>query len=95
MTSVGITAYGAYLPKRRLNRAAIAAASSWMNPALKGLGKGSKAICNWDEDTVTMAVEAGRDCLTGIDRAGVEAVTLASTTLPFADRLNSRIVLAR
>ncbi|MGE4061632.1 MAG: hydroxymethylglutaryl-CoA synthase family protein [Sphingomonadales bacterium] len=94
MTSVGITAYGAYLPKRRLNRAAIAAANSWMNPALKGLGKGSKAICNWDEDTVTMAVEAGRDCLTGIDRASVDSVTLASTTLPFADRLNSGIVLA-
>ena len=60
MTSVGITAYGAYLPKRRLNRAAIAAANAWMNPALKGMGKGSKAICNWDEDTVTMAVEGGQ-----------------------------------
>lgn len=94
MTSVGITAYGAYLPKRRLNRAAIAAANAWMNPALKGMGKGAKAMCNWDEDTVTMAVEAGRDCLTGIDRATVDSVTLASTTLPFADRHNAGIVLA-
>jgi hydroxymethylglutaryl-CoA synthase len=94
MTSVGITAYGAYLPKRRLNRAAIAAANAWMNPALKGMGKGSKAICNWDEDPVTMAVEAGRDCLTGRGRGGIDSITLASTTLPFADRLNSGIVLA-
>jgi 3-hydroxy-3-methylglutaryl CoA synthase len=93
MSNVGITAFGAYLPKRRLDRGSIAAANAWMNPALKGLGKGTKAICNWDEDTVTMAVEAGRDCLTGLDRSKVDAISLASTTLPFADRHNAGIVL--
>jgi 3-hydroxy-3-methylglutaryl CoA synthase len=39
-----------------------------------------------------MAVEAGRDTLTGIDRASVGSVSLASTTLPYIDRLNSGIV---
>ncbi|WP_254914361.1 OB-fold domain-containing protein [Sphingobium sp. Z007] len=53
---------------------------------------GERAIANWDEDSVTMAVEAARDCLTGFDRGTVTALSLASTTHPFADRLNSGIV---
>lgn len=94
MSEVGITAYGAYLPKRRLNRSAIADANEWMNPALRGQAKGTKAICSWDEDSVTMAVEAGRDCLNGADRSTVTGVYLASTTLPFEDRHNAGVIAA-
>lgn len=85
----GILSYGAYIPKRRLQRAVIHDANKWFAPNLRGFAKGEKAIGNWDEDSVTMAVEAGRDCLAGFDRADVDAVSLASTTLPFIDRLNS------
>lgn len=49
-------------------------------------------MCNWDEDALTMAVESARDCLTGIDRASVRDVILASTTLPFEDRQNAGIL---
>jgi len=90
--AVGILAYGAYIPRLRLQRQAIAAANTWFNPALKGLAKGERAICNWDEDAVTMAVEAARDCLTGIDRAAVRGLHFASTSFPFRDRLNAGIV---
>ncbi len=92
MTQTGILAFGAYIPRRRLQRAAIHAANKWFAPGLAGLAKGERAVANWDEDAVTMAVEAARDCLTGIDRATVDGLTLASTTLPFADRLNAGIV---
>ncbi|MCM8731634.1 3-oxoacyl-[acyl-carrier-protein] synthase III C-terminal domain-containing protein [Hephaestia sp. GCM10023244] len=92
MTETGILAFGAYIPRRRLQRAAIYAANQWYAPGLKGLAKGERAIANWDEDSITMAVEAARDCLAGVDRAAVAGVTLASTTLPFADRLNAGIV---
>ncbi len=92
MTDHGILAFGAYIPKRRLQRAAIHAFNGWFAGGLRGLAKGEKAVVNWDEDAITMGVEAARDCLTGIDRNRVERVTLASTTLPFADRLNSGIV---
>ena len=34
-------------------------ANAWFDSSLKGLGKGERSICNWDEDTITMAVEAG------------------------------------
>ena len=67
--TIGIHAYGGYVPQLRLERSAIAGAHAWFNPALKGLGKGQRAMANWDEDSVTMALEAARDCL------GTAAVT--------------------
>jgi 3-hydroxy-3-methylglutaryl CoA synthase len=88
----GILAYGAYIPRLRLARKAIADANAWMNPALAGQGKGQRAMCNWDEDPVTMAVEAARDALGARDRSGVAALRFASTTFPFLDRLNAGIV---
>jgi 3-hydroxy-3-methylglutaryl CoA synthase len=91
--SVGILAYGAYLPRLRLARKAVADANAWFNPGLKGLAKGERTMCNWDEDAVTMAVEAARDCLTGQDRGAISALAFASTSFPFEDRLNAGIVL--
>src|SRR5262245_63200258 len=89
---VAILAYGAYLPRLRLARKSVADANAWFNPALKGLAKGERTMCNWDEDSVTMAVEAARDCLTGQDRGTVASLLFASTSLPFEDRLNAGIV---
>lgn len=88
----GILRYGAYVPIRRLQRKAMVAANSWFNGALKSQGKGERAMANWDEDSVTMAVAAARDCLGDFARDDLAAVHLASTTLPFADRLNAGIV---
>ena len=48
-------------------------------------------MANWDEDAVTLGVEAARDCLVGCDRDAIARVVLASTTAPFADRSNSGI----
>ncbi|GGE81308.1 hypothetical protein GCM10011533_37170 [Streptosporangium jomthongense] len=88
----GITAYGAYIPRSRLSRAAIADANDWFDASLRGLAKGERSVCNWDEDTITMAVEAGQDCLSLLDAGSVGALYLASTTLPFLDRQNSVVV---
>lgn len=88
----GILAFGAYLPRRRLQRSAIFAANRWFAPELEGLARGEKAVANWDEDSITMGVEAARDCLAGVDRDAVHSLTLASTTLPFADRSNAGVV---
>ncbi len=92
----GITAYGAYIPLRRLQRKAISAANAWVAPNLKGAGE--KAMASWDEDAVTLAVEAARDCVPASDalkdRAHVDAAYFASTTMPFSDRQNAGIVSA-
>lgn len=92
--SSGIKSFGAYVPRRRLQRSAIAAAHAWAFPALKAFGKGERSMCSWDEDAVTMAVEAGRDCLRGGSAASVSALTLASTSAPYADLNNAMLVSA-
>ena len=90
--SVGIHAFGGYIPRSRLQRRVIAEANAWFNPGLKGLGRGERSIANWDEDVVTMAVEAARDALAASGRDGIQGVYLASTSLPFEDRQNAGIV---
>ena len=89
--SYGILSFGAYVPTLRMSRAAIAQAVAWAVPSAKGLGKGERAFASWDEDSLTLAVEAARDCLQGLPR-DIAQVQLASTTLPFADRSNSGVV---
>jgi hydroxymethylglutaryl-CoA synthase len=89
---VGIIAVGAYVPRLRLQRQVVVQAHAWFAPGLKDLGQGERAMANWDEDAVTMAVEAARDCLTGLERRRVARVILASTSHPFLDRQNAGIV---
>ena len=92
MTGAGIHAFGGYVPRLRLQRRVIAEANAWFNPALMGLGRGERAIAGWDEDAITMAVEAARDCLAHRSRDGISQILLASTTLPFQDRQNAGVV---
>ncbi len=89
---IGITAFGAYIPRGRLRKQAMSDANSWFDAGLKSLAKGERSICNWDEDTITMAVEATRDCLTALHNKRLSSLYLASTTLPFLDRQNSVVV---
>jgi 3-hydroxy-3-methylglutaryl CoA synthase len=90
---LGIKSFGAYIPRRRISRAAIAAAHAWALPSLKSLARGEKAFCGWDEDAITMAVEAGRDCLRGSANADpIVGLSFASTTPPYADLQNATIV---
>jgi 3-hydroxy-3-methylglutaryl CoA synthase len=63
-----------------------------MAPSLVAQAKGSRAFCAWDEDPITMAVEAGRNGLKDLDRESITALYLASTRLPYADLQNSAIV---
>src|SRR5690606_5555936 len=79
----------------RLQRKAVAQANAWVAPNFLGKGKGERSMANWDEDSITMAVEAARDLLgTDDDRSHVDALYFGSTTMPFKDRLNSGIIAA-
>lgn len=89
---VGIHAFGGYVPRQRLQRTQAYAAVSWFASGLKGLAKGERSFCGWDEDSVTMAVEAARDCIGGRDRTEIARIILASTSHSYADRQNSTIV---
>ncbi len=74
----GITSYGAYVPMLRL--------------PLGKPGGFEKAVANWDEDAVTMAVAAAVDCLRGVERATIDAVLFASTSYAFKEKQGAAIV---
>ena len=90
---VGIVGYGGYVPRLRMSCRAIVEANVWYAPQLAGKARGTRALAKWDEDSLTMAVAAARDCL-GVDedRGHVRGVFIASCTLPFAERLNAAVV---
>jgi hydroxymethylglutaryl-CoA synthase len=83
----GIVGWGVHLPHYRLDRAQIAPLVG------AGGGKGTRTVASYDEDTTTMAVEAGRNVM----RAGgpaPEAVWLATTTPGYLDKTNATAVHA-
>jgi len=77
-----------------MDRASIAAAHAWALPSLKGLGKGERSFGAWDEDSITMGVEALRPCLRSAAREGIGALTFATTTPVFSDLQNATLVAA-
>lgn len=70
----------------------------WLGPTSAPASSGCRAICNWDEDALTLAVEASRECLRNagdaMSVADIASVSLASTTAPFADRSNATLLAA-
>ncbi|MFH1116005.1 MAG: OB-fold domain-containing protein [Pseudomonadota bacterium] len=85
---VGITSLGVYVPFHRLDRAEIA--QFWGGYRVPG----EKAAASFDEDTVTMGVEACRACLKDIDGTGVGGLYFASTTFPYAEKQSAALVAA-
>jgi len=53
---------------------------------------GENAVANYDEDTISMAVAAGINCLIGMNRGKVDGLYLATTSQPYMLRQNSAIV---
>ena len=71
----GIAAFGAYIPRYRLG----ASTEGWGSRA-------ERSVANFDEDSVTMAVAAALDCLTGRDRQQIDGLLFATTTPPYAEK---------
>ena len=71
----GITAFGAYVPRYRLG----ASTDGWNS-------RSERSVANFDEDSVSMAVAAGLDCLTGRDREKIDGLLFATTTPPYAEK---------
>jgi len=84
----GIVSYGAYIPLYRISRAEFSRA--WGGPAIPG----ETAVASYDEDSITMAMEAASDCLKGIDPKSVDALFFVTTTSPYKERLGSSILAA-
>ena len=86
----GITSYGAYIPLHRIDRMNIYMAMGWLNPA--SILPGEKAVANYDEDSLTMAVASAVDCLNGLDRKAIDGLYFATTTPPYEERQNAGMI---
>ena len=89
----GLVSYGAYIPYHRLERGRIAGVLGSSG------GRGTRAVAGYDEDTTSMAVEAGRAALAGLTGPGAERDTprqlFFATSVPaYADKTNATAVHA-
>ena len=86
MNMVGIALCGGYIPVFRLDRGAIA--SIWGRTSIGG----ERSVSNNDEDGITMAVEASRNCLKGLEKDKTEGLFFATTTAPYQEKMNSALI---
>ena len=77
----GISAFGAYVPRYRLGEST----DGWNSSA-------ERSVANFDEDSVSMAVAAGIDCLKGRDRQEIDGLLFATTTPPYAEKQCASII---
>ncbi|WP_238366922.1 hypothetical protein [Mesobacterium pallidum] len=87
MSANSVKTASGYLPLLRFDRSVARKELRWSG--LGGSGKGRRAVAGWDEDALTMAVEAAR---LAIGEATPEGVTFASTSSPFVDRSMAGLV---
>ena len=79
----GISSFGGYVPRYRLG----SESAGWESA-------GQRSVANFDEDSVTMAVAAGIDCLNGQDRNLIDGLLFATTTPPYAEKQCASIIAA-
>ncbi len=83
---IGITGYSVYIPRYRISREMIA--NAWGTRRASG----SKAVCNFDEEALTMAQAAAWPLIAG--DAKPDRLYFASTTSPFWQRSCSSQIAA-
>ena len=82
----GIVSYGAYVPIWRISRDEIARSTG---SASMG---GERAVASWDEDSLTMAVEAGLDCLEGGDPKEIDGLYFATVSSPYKEKQAAALI---
>ena len=93
MSELGsILRLGVHIPRLRLAHSTVAAATAWANAPAQRIAEGTRAICNWDEDALTLAVEAARPCCA--PDSVPQSLAFCSTTAPFADRDGALMIAA-
>lgn len=85
---IGVKSIAAYVPYFRLNRSELARA--WKGGSIGG----EKAVANYDEDSLTMAAEAGKFCVRDLGRDQISGLFFASTTPPYGEKSSASILAA-
>lgn len=92
---IGIVSYGAYIPRFRIKPSQIA--KTWgkeVSEIEKSLGVFEKAVASYDEDAITLAIEAANRAIAtgGIDHTQIGGITIGSESHPYAVKPSSTVV---
>src|SRR5215510_11951364 len=85
---IGITSCHYHVPFYRLEREKIGQA--WARRA----GKGERAAIYFDEDSLTLGLEAALRCVEEKGKTGIDALYFASTSAPFWQRSSASFIAA-
>jgi hydroxymethylglutaryl-CoA synthase len=85
---VGIKSISVHIPFIMLPRELISKA--WGSRSIGG----QKSVANYDEDSITMAVEAASGCLNSEDRQEMDSIFFCSTTSPYKEKQSSTLIAA-
>lgn len=83
---VGITHWGVHIPIRRMSAQLLA--------ERRGDGGPERSVAWSDEDSITMGVQAARNCIADVVRSEIDLVIFASTTHPFCEKQSGAIIAA-
>jgi hydroxymethylglutaryl-CoA synthase len=83
---IGISAYSVYIQRFRLERSLIARA--WGTSQAEG----AVAVAGYDEDALTMAIEAALGCCTDEAMPGIDGLYFASTSAPYREKQVASVV---
>jgi 3-hydroxy-3-methylglutaryl CoA synthase len=86
--AVGILSFGAHIPRYRLARTLVGKA--WG----ASFGGGERAVANFDEDAITMAVSAAEAAVAALTEGLPDAVVFASNTSPYQEKQASTLIAA-
>ena len=85
---VGIITCGYHIPFCRVEREKISQA--WA----RRVGKGERAAVSFDEDALTLGLEAVQRCIEEKGKAGIDGLYFASTSAPFWQRSSASFMAA-
>ena len=88
MMNKSVISYGVYLPYLRIKRDEYISTLGSCSAAFK-----EKAVMDIDEDIITMAIEAARDAIAGLDAAQIGALSLASANFPYSEKVMAGTVI--
>ena len=86
MGRTGISLCASYIPSYRLKRDVIA--DTWERASIGG----ERSVANNDEDVITLAVEATRNCLHDWTREQVDGLFFATTNAAFKEKMNAVMI---
>ena len=86
MTTAYLESYGIYVPSGRVTNKSIKSLYGKGLPGFK-----SVSMPELDEDALTMAYEASKNCLAGVE-GNIDGLILASTSLPFVYKKGSSLL---